>query len=54
MAAEAAAKTTTTAEDTLKRKSADPNIVSGGHPVAKALEAEGVDVRRQQTVALAL
>jgi acetolactate synthase I/II/III large subunit len=34
---------TTTAEDTLARKSADPNIVSGGHLVAKALKAEGVD-----------
>ncbi|MBI3709414.1 MAG: thiamine pyrophosphate-binding protein [Proteobacteria bacterium] len=32
-----------TAEDTLKRKSADPNIISGGHLVAKALKAEGVD-----------
>ena len=32
-----------TAEDTLARKSADPNIVSGGHLVAKALKAEGVD-----------
>lgn len=34
---------TTTADDTLKRKSADANIVSGGHLVAKALKAEGVD-----------
>src|SRR6516162_8995819 len=33
----------TTAEDTLKRKSADPNVISGGHLVAKALKAEGVD-----------
>jgi acetolactate synthase-1/2/3 large subunit len=46
--AEAATKTApkpaaTTAEDTLKRKSADPNVVSGGHLVAKALKAEGVD-----------
>ena len=32
-----------TAEDTLARKSADPNIVSGGHLVAKALKSEGVD-----------
>jgi acetolactate synthase I/II/III large subunit len=32
-----------TAEDTLKRKSADPNVISGGHLVAKALKAEGVD-----------
>ncbi|HLN07387.1 MAG TPA: thiamine pyrophosphate-binding protein, partial [Xanthobacteraceae bacterium] len=45
--AEAAAKTVkpaaSTADDTLKRKSADPNIISGGHLVAKALKAEGVD-----------
>jgi len=34
---------TTTAEDTLKRKSTDANVVSGGHLVAKALKAEGVD-----------
>jgi acetolactate synthase-1/2/3 large subunit len=34
---------TTTAEDTLKRKSTDANIVSGGHLVAKALKSEGVD-----------
>lgn len=33
----------TTADDTLARKSADPNIVSGGRLVAKALKAEGVD-----------
>jgi len=32
-----------TADDTLARKSTDPNIVSGGHLVAKALKAEGVD-----------
>lgn len=43
MAATAAAKVSTTAEDTLARKSADPNIVSGGRLVAKALKAEGVD-----------
>lgn len=36
-------RTTTTAEDTLKEKSRDPNIVSGGHLVAKALKNEGVD-----------
>src|SRR5262249_982621 len=44
--AEAATKpkpVSTTAEDTLARKSADPNIVSGGHLVAKALKSEGVD-----------
>jgi acetolactate synthase-1/2/3 large subunit len=33
----------TTAEDTLVRKSRDANMVSGGHLVAKALKAEGVD-----------
>src|SRR3982075_4265496 len=34
---------TTTAEDTLKRKTRDANVVSGGHLVAKALKSEGVD-----------
>jgi len=34
---------TTTAEDTLRKKSADANVVSGGHLVAKGLRAEGVD-----------
>src|SRR6266853_1622430 len=34
---------TTTAEDTLKRKSRDENVISGGHLVAKALKNEGVD-----------
>ncbi len=33
----------TTAEDTLRQKSRDPNVVSGGHLVAKALKNEGVD-----------
>ena len=33
----------TTAEDTLKQKSRDANVISGGHLVAKALKAEGVD-----------
>ncbi|MGI9385770.1 MAG: thiamine pyrophosphate-binding protein, partial [Methyloligellaceae bacterium] len=33
----------TTATDTLKKKSADDTIVSGGHLVAKALKNEGVD-----------
>jgi len=33
----------TTAEDTLKQKSRDANVVSGGHLVAKALKSEGVD-----------
>ena len=44
MAANAAAQTaSSTAEDTLQRKSSDPNIVSGGRLVAKALKNEGVD-----------
>ena len=34
---------TTTAEDTLKRKTRDAGVVSGGHLVAKALKNEGVD-----------
>src|ERR1700739_2277762 len=34
---------TTTADDTLKRKSRDAGVVSGGHLVAKALKNEGVD-----------
>jgi acetolactate synthase-1/2/3 large subunit len=34
---------TTTAEDTLKKKTRDANVVSGGHLVAKALKSEGVD-----------
>ena len=34
---------TTTAEDTLKRKTKDGSVISGGHLVAKALKAEGVD-----------
>lgn len=33
----------TTAQDTLKRKSKDTSVVSGGHLVARALKAEGVD-----------
>ena len=33
----------TTAEDTLQRKSRDAGVVSGGHLVAKALKNEGVD-----------
>jgi len=33
----------TTADDTLKQKSTDEQIVSGGHLVAKALKNEGVD-----------
>src|SRR4026209_521403 len=34
---------TTTADDTLKQKSRDANVISGGHLVAKALKSEGVD-----------
>jgi acetolactate synthase-1/2/3 large subunit len=34
---------TTTADDTLQRKSRDAGVVSGGHLVAKALKNEGVD-----------
>ena len=41
--APATAAATTTAEDTLKRKTRDTNVVSGGHLVAKALKSEGVD-----------
>lgn len=33
----------TTAEDTLKQKSKDDSVISGGHLVAKALKNEGVD-----------
>src|SRR6202171_2349934 len=36
-------KGTTTAEDTLKRKTRDASLISGGHLVAKALKNEGVD-----------
>ena len=36
-------KTTSTAEDTLQRKSRDASVISGGHLVAKALKNEGVD-----------
>jgi hypothetical protein len=32
---------TTTAEDTLQRKSRDASVISGGHLVAKALKNEG-------------
>src|SRR6195256_4750979 len=34
---------TTTADDTLKKKTRDSNVVSGGHLVARALKNEGVD-----------
>jgi acetolactate synthase-1/2/3 large subunit len=33
----------TTATDTLQRKSTDSNVISGGHLAAKALKNEGVD-----------
>jgi len=33
----------TTAEDTLKQKTRDASVISGGHLVAKALKSEGVD-----------
>jgi thiamine pyrophosphate-dependent acetolactate synthase large subunit-like protein len=39
----AAKPSTTTAEDTLRQKSRDANVISGGHLVAKALKNEGVD-----------
>lgn len=34
---------TSTAEDTLVKKSRDPNVISGGHLVATALRNEGID-----------
>ncbi|HLY55011.1 MAG TPA: thiamine pyrophosphate-binding protein [Stellaceae bacterium] len=37
------AKLTTTADDTLKRKTRDAGVISGGHLVARALKNEGVD-----------
>ncbi|MGF6957916.1 acetolactate synthase-1/2/3 large subunit [Paraburkholderia youngii] len=37
------ATATTTADDTLKQKTRDAGIVSGGHLVAKALKNEGID-----------
>jgi len=39
----AAVAASTTAEDTLQRKSRDAGVASGGHLVAKALKNEGVD-----------
>src|SRR5271169_5724271 len=39
----AASSPSTTADNTLQRKSADAGVVSGGHLVAKALKNEGVD-----------
>lgn len=41
--AETAQTKSTTAEDTLKHKSRDPGVISGGHLVARALRNEGVD-----------
>ena len=35
--------TTTTAEDTPTQQRRDGSVVAGGHLVAKALKAEGVD-----------
>lgn len=43
MTAAATKVSSNTADDTLARKSTDPNIVSGGRLVAKALKSEGVD-----------
>ena len=37
------APSTTTAEDTLQRKSRDAGVISGGHLVARALKNEGVE-----------
>jgi len=42
-AGKSASKPTTTADDTLKQKARDANVISGGHLVAKALKSEGVD-----------
>ena len=39
----AAKREATTADDTLRQKSRDPNVVSGGHLVAKTLKNEGVN-----------
>jgi len=41
------------AEDTLKARTEDGNVVSDGHLVAKALKAEGVGVRHERVAALA-
>jgi len=43
MSSTAESHASTTAEDTLKQKSRDASVVSGGHLVAKALKGEGVD-----------
>lgn len=37
------ARASSTADDTLKRKTRDANVISGGHLVARALKNEGVD-----------
>ncbi|MFI4890108.1 MAG: thiamine pyrophosphate-binding protein [Steroidobacterales bacterium] len=37
------AQGTTTADDTLKKKTRDAGVISGGHLVAKALKNEGID-----------
>jgi hypothetical protein len=42
------------AEDTLKAKTQDGRVVSGGHLVAKALGAEGDGVRHERGAALVL
>jgi acetolactate synthase-1/2/3 large subunit len=42
-ATKSTAMPTTTADDTLQQKTRDANVISGGHLVAKALKAEGVD-----------
>jgi len=42
-AGKSASKPTTTADDTLRQKTRDANVISGGHLVAKALKSEGVD-----------
>ena len=47
-------KTTTTATDTLAKKSRDEGIISGGHLVAKALKAEGVDTILHSVVVILL
>src|ERR1700737_2715783 len=43
MATTTETRTPLTTDDTLARKSTDPNVVSGGHLVAKALKHAGVD-----------
>ena len=43
MSRETKTNTSKTAHDTLAKKSRDESVISGGHLVAKALKAEGVD-----------